>query len=139
MPDSDETSAGLRYLLARSFVYLGLRILMTSVFFPAHVQRHPLALRALMRVQKKACITAHPNYSCLLFLFLRARVFGGTPRDRNLDASMIPQGTRFRLRPSLRLQEVAKGEGKAHESGPMSFSVIRGWPGLIGYDSDSRV
>ena len=53
---------------------------MTGVFFPAHVQPHLLALilRAQMRVQKKACITAHPNYSCLLFCFLRARVFGGT-------------------------------------------------------------
>jgi len=60
---------------------LGLRILMAGVFFlPAHhVQRHLLAiLRALMRVQKKACITAHPNYICLLFFFMQERVFGGT-------------------------------------------------------------
>lgn len=102
MPDSDETSAGPPSLHVS---ILGrLRILMAGVsFFPARVQRHlpvlALILRALMRVQKKACIPAHPNNIVFYSPSCRREYSVALSRDQNPDASMVPQGTRFPFRP----------------------------------------
>ena len=59
-----------------------------------------LILRALMRAQKKAYITAHPNCSLSSILPSCGQEYSvALSRDRNPDPSMVPQATRFRFRP----------------------------------------
>jgi hypothetical protein len=96
MPDSDEDLPWSPILC--TFAHLELRILMAGAYFlPAHVQRHlpvlalRLILRALMRVQKKARIAAHPNYiRPSILLHAGKSIRWHPPRDRNPDASMVP-------------------------------------------------
>jgi hypothetical protein len=46
-----------------------------DAFVPAHAERHPL-VRALIKVQKKACLAAHLILD--FFDSMQMRVFGGT-------------------------------------------------------------